>query len=332
MKNLFEKCAMFIIVILSLAGAQAQDVKVPEVSIAISSPVAGTMVGGDNIKILHNVISEKGVAIRDIQTQITEIGEPTLSLSLSIEPWQANEQQIYPVIWNSLPMHNGPCRITSRVVYQKGKETFSVISSPVNVIVTNLWITAATPANAFFALKVKESQTVSVDFEHYKASGPYRVEYTFFWLGMDEELRKVVHENVTSHHDQCIITADKESFPWGAYISFNIKVSCAGDESSLISPSCKVVTDDTEIITNSPNVKLVYALSEPPANKGLTILCYSHLELITSVEGLSEQCRDWDNPISVVFNNYTSFRSIYVGRDNHTDNRGRSPLLIMPWS
>jgi hypothetical protein len=228
-------------------------------------------------------------------------------------------------------MHNGQCRITTIVVCLQGKKRFVVVSKPVTVMVKNLWITSACPTSAFFALKGGASQAITVNFDHYQATGPYRVEYSFRRPGSEEVFRSIVHEHMTPHHDTCTFTADKETLPWGVYVCFDIKVSCDYDAATLISPTCKVLQETAEVL-NIPQVRLVYALSEPPGPGGLTILCYSDLHLISSQTGLSEQCCDWEHPVVLPFPAATSFRSVYIGMDNHTDNRGRAPQPMMPES
>ena len=205
-----------------------------------------------------------------------------------------------------------------------------MVSKPVMVTVKNLWVTRASPATAFFAVKVRESQTITVDFDHYQATGTYRVEYSFRRPWQAAIIRSIVHNHVTTHHDACTFIADTETLPFGAYVCFEIKVTCDNDAATLLSPTCKVIQKDAEVFYRS-EAHVVYALSEPPKPGGLTILCFSDLNLVSSQEGLSEQCRDWEHPVVIPFHD-TSFRSVYVGKDSHTDNRGRSPQPITPES
>lgn len=341
MRKYFDNliCFLFCLTLLcSGCAGKAQQVEEAADSIAISYPTAGSVVGGENIKILHKTKLSDGVTISEIQTQITEIGDPALSLSLSNDSNNrgTNDADTNPVSWNSLPMHNGPCKITSRAILRKGDKYFTVQSVPITVTVQNLWITATSPANAFFAIKLNETKKISVDFDHFLAKGPYRVEYNIYhaMIVSNGAFRTIVHENVTGHHDQCDIIADKDSLPYGAYISFDIKVSCQGDEATLVSPICKGITDNSSNFIESSKIHLVYTLSEPPAPGGLSILCYSNLKLITTVKDLSEQCRDWENPVIIDFDFHqnSSFRSIYIGWDNNKNNRGRTSQPIMPWS
>lgn len=329
-KRCFKRLRLLLtlgLLLLWMVGAVADTPAAPPVTVTITSPTEGSVVGGPAVRIEHRITHPKDFLLRAIETQVVEIGMPSLSLPLSASPWLEEDDT---VILNTLPMHNGPCRITTRVVYIQGGQLSTVTSEPVTVTVKNLWITKASPATALFTVKLKQSQTVTVDFEHYQAAGSYRVEYLFRMPQSAEIIRKVVHERVTTHHDACTFTADRESFPWGAYICFDVKVSNGIDAATLLSPTCRVIIDDAEIIDDD-KVSVVYALSEPPSHGGLIVLCYADLVFIAKSEGLSEQCRDWEHPVVIPFD-ATSFRSIYVGMDNHTDNRGRSPQPIPPES
>lgn len=327
-----QRLLLLVLALLTLWAVTAYA-DAPAVTVKIVSPAAGAVVGGDGVRVENRVTHPAGITIEAVETQAAEVGASALTLPLSFDGWEIRDKDhpdIYPETWNTLPMHNGECRLTTLVVCQQGKKRFTVISEPVTVTVKNLWITKTDPVTAFFAVKAGESRTVTVDFDHYQAAGPYRVEYSFLIPGGTEPIRTVVHERVTAHQDSCVFTADKASLPWGAYVCFDIKVTCANDAATLISPTCKVIQDDAEV--RDEDVSVVYALSEPPKPGGLTILCYSDLNFISKQEGLSEQCRDWEHPVVIPFPEATSFRSIYVGMDNHTDNRGRAPQPIMPES
>lgn len=327
---------IFLALTCSSSTVLAQQVDDTAGSISITFPANNAVVGGANIRILHQVKTAENVTICEIHTQITETGDPALSISLSNE--YMDEADIaaanHPVIWNSLPMHNGPNQIISSAILKKGDKYITVKSAPITVTVKNLWISASSPNNAFFTLKLHETKRISVDFDHYQAKGPYRVEYMLRMPMNETVLRIIVHENVIGHHDHLDISADKETLPFGAYLCFDIKVSYQGDEATLVSPNCKGVNDNFSLLADLATIKLVYTLSEPPGGSGLTILCYSDLELITAVEGLSEQCRDWANPVIVDLdiNKYDSFRTVFVGWDNNKNNRGRSSQPIRPWS
>lgn len=304
----------------------------PDVTVIIASPSAGELIGGDNVRVENQVTHSKDIEIKAVETQVTEIGTPALSLPLSVR--YASEKDngkstTYLETLNTLPMHNGPCNIITRVVCQQGEKQFIIRSKPVLVTVKNLWITQASPSTAFFTVQSKGSETISVNFEHYKTAGPYRVEYTFRMPISTEIIRTIVHDHVVAHQDSCTFTADKETFPWGAYVCFDIKITCDNDAATLISPTCKMLKEDFELLHDT-EVHVVYALSEAPKPGGLTILLYSDLNLLSLQEGLSEQCRDWEHPVVMPFIDKGSLRSIFIGTDNHTDNRGRAPQPFMP--
>lgn len=325
-----------------MLGLVAPVLAAKAVTVAVVSPEQKAIVGGPALAITTQVTHPAEVTVREVQLTLVEIGVHAYTLSYAafwpLQPKHATESA-YQVTVNTLPMHNGPCAITARAICEQGEQTFTVESAPITIWVTNLWITDATPRAAFFTVRAGEEQIVRVTFDHYRWAGPYRVTYTFRDPAQNMKiLRTVVHDNVRGHADSYRYAPSKaEAHNGGAYVCYNVTVESAreGDRASYISPTCRVLHDDFTFAgdeaTGGCTFRVVYTLSTPPGPEGLSILAYSNLRQLCPASRISDQQRNWDRPVLLTIPSpLTGLRTIFLGCDNRTDNRGRRPQHILP--
>lgn len=74
-----------------------------------------------------------------------------------------------------------------------------------------------------------------------------------------------------------------------------------------------------------------YALSEAPKSGSVKVRWCSHLTVLSTTSGISEQVRDTTNPVTYTLAaGATSIRGIITGQENSNVNRGKANLQILP--
>lgn len=306
-------------------------------------------VGGNSVSIYVRILYDADVSnIGSVTVNIHEANNPTpvtsfvLNTCTPLSPTSSGDNIVYESIytgtWNTLtsppytatnPMiYNDSYCFQATTTYQISGLSATALSGLVTVPVKNLWITDANPAKAFFLLEAGQTQQINVDFDHYLSSASYySITYTIYFTWKNSTpIYTETHSTVSEHSDSLTFDPGKIGCQYGGYFCYDIKITYNGDSITYCSPTCSV-TQDALTSPDCNDVSFQYSLSEIPLAGSIEIDVFSNLQPQGSATGLSNRS---DNILINIPPDAPSTRAIISGKDNHTDNRGKTPQQFLP--